>query len=60
MPNKLNDNRGPYNPNRDFDDFSKAFIIRYIRELMSDYTKMAEFWALECKKAVGQEKLKEI
>jgi len=57
---ELMDNSGPYDPNRKFEDFSKEFLVKYIRELMSDYLKMAEFWYLEIDKVVGHEKAAEI
>ena len=59
MAKKLNDNKGSFNPNRKMDDFSKAFLIRFVRELQSQLLKMAEFSQNLVEEQWGAEKAKE-
>ncbi len=56
---ELNDYSGEFNAGLKFEDFSKDWLVKYIRELMADYLKISEFWHNEVQKKFGQEQAME-
>jgi len=53
---ELQDYSGPLNPDIKFEDFSKDFLIRMIRQYARGYMKMGEFWYDRVVALVGEER----
>jgi predicted nucleic-acid-binding Zn-ribbon protein len=56
---ELIDYSGKFNSDLKFDDFSKEWLIKYIREISSDYLKISEYWQNEVQKKFGQKQAME-
>ena len=56
---ELTEYSGDFNPGLKFEDFSKEWLLKYIRELMSDYLKISEYWQNWVEKKFGQEEAME-
>ena len=56
---ELTEYSGEFNPGLKFEDFSKEWLLKYIRELMSDYLKISEYWQNWVEKKFGQEEAME-